>query len=198
MKAKHHLFLISYQDGIWFFSKHSTNTVFFLYLLSSSKNVSLPLSRNLLIWQLSCGKQAEQLCRATADGAAPTSSWRSEFPGVSQAQERPQKTFRCLTVNYSVWYSTAGWSLTVLSFRKLYCSKPFTKADKLQKQSIILGKSLFSMSLKTSQTAQGMRLSSTDSRISFGERSLLAFLPRRARLLLGPWNSAVGLQKRGT
>lgn len=70
MKAKHHLFLISYQNGIWFFSKHSTSTIFFLYLLSSRKKVSLPLNRNLVIWKLSCRKQAEQLCRAAADGGA--------------------------------------------------------------------------------------------------------------------------------
>lgn len=68
MKAKHHLFLISYQNGIWFFSKHSTSTAFFLYPLSSSNKVSLSLSRNLVTWKLFCRKQAEQLCKAAADG----------------------------------------------------------------------------------------------------------------------------------
>lgn len=48
----------------------SPSTAFFLYLLSSGNKVSLSLSRNLVTWKLFCRKQAEQLCKAAADGGA--------------------------------------------------------------------------------------------------------------------------------
>lgn len=101
-KAKHHLFLINYQNGIWFFSKQSTSTVLFLYLLISNKKVSLPLSRNPVIWKMFCRKQAEQHCRVPADGRAHCHLPNDlSSPGWARCKSGNKKHSMCLTKSFS-------------------------------------------------------------------------------------------------
>lgn len=75
--TKHHLFLINYQNGIWFFSKHSRST---LYLLISSKKLSLPSSRNLVIWKVFCRQH-------WAESLLMEGPLRVTFPTISIPQD---------------------------------------------------------------------------------------------------------------